>query len=154
MSNNAALKILVWSLVPGAAGLLLGGVSSYSLTFFIGILVLVVGVVAYWLGAQYRRGGRTADCPQVRSSAGVLYGLGFLFGYFTGLSWAAGHGLFVDVLSLSVLSCLLAAFFLTVVQNFVDGRYAGLSRLLDRIFPESGGHDHALDDERYNGKAR
>lgn len=139
MCVKNAIKASTLCLIPAATGLLLGGVTAYSLTVFIGILVLVVALMGYYAGFQYKvagRGSHEADCPEVNISAGVLLSLSFLAGYWSGLAWSTGHGLFVDVLLLSAGSGLAAAFMLTTVKKLVEGRYPWVQRAMDRIFPD------------------
>lgn len=139
MCIKRATKASILCMIPGATGLLLGGVTAYSLSVFIGILVVVVALIAYYAGFQYKvagRGSHAADCPEVEVSAGVLLALSMLAGYWSGLAWSAGHGLFVDVLLMSVGSGLAAAFMLTTVKNLVEGRYPWVRRTLDAVFPD------------------
>lgn len=155
MCIKNAVRASVLCMIPGATGLLLGGVTAYSLTMFIGILVFVVALVAYYAGFQYKvagAGSHTSDCPEVQVSAGVCLALSFLAGYWSGLSWSAGHGLFVDVLLMSVGAGLAAAFMLTVVKNIVEGRYPWVGHFLDRVFPDR--HDDKATSVKHIGPAK
>lgn len=140
MCIKTAVKASLLCSLPALAGFGAGVLSVESPGGFLTGLVLLLGGAGFACVRTVARAGngdRAFEVEQVTVAAGALLAIGFLFAFWTGIGFSAGHGLVAMGVLVALTMSLLAAFCLTFVRRLVARQVPWVERIAGALLPPS-----------------
>lgn len=140
MCIKTAIKATLLCSVPTLAGFGAGVLSVESPGGFLTGIALLLGGAGYACLRTAARAGtdeKAYEVEQVTVAAGASLAIGFLFAFWTGIGFSAGHGLVSAGVFVAATMTLLAAFCLTFVRRLIAREVPWVERLASTLLPKT-----------------